>query len=257
MAESYARFRPPVHQSVCKRLMGRISPNARLRNALDAGCGAGASTAALLPYVDHLTGLDPYPGMLRRAAAAIGSARFIQGRLESLPFESSSFQLVAAAGVINYADIQSALKEVHRVLKLGGWFAAYDFHAGSRLSVDSRLPEAHAEFRSKYPASPGYAVDLASLPFAEAGLTRVEHEAFDVGISMTADGYVRYVLGDSGVESAITAGAQECEIRQFCDQLFSPIFGGSAQRVIFEAELVVSRKQAEGQAPDDALHGTA
>ena len=92
MAESYARSRPPVHRSVCKRLIERISPNARLRNALDAGCGAGASTAALLPYVDQLTGLDPYPGMLRQAAANVASACFIQGRLESLPFGSSSFQ---------------------------------------------------------------------------------------------------------------------------------------------------------------------
>ena len=57
LAAAYAFDRPPVH--------GQILRAARLDRqadrALDVGCGAGLSTAALAPLARQVTGLEPIP----------------------------------------------------------------------------------------------------------------------------------------------------------------------------------------------------
>lgn len=247
LAESYARFRPPVHQAVCARMMERLSPDARLQTALDVGCGAGASTKALLPHVKWVVGVDPFSGMVKRAAVNVPDASFVQGQFEALPFASASFQLVATAGAINYAEVKLALAETSRVLQFGGWFAAYDFSAARRLSVESELPSRHLAFRTRYPSAPGYALDLASLPYAQYGLELLGSERFEVCVSMTVNEYVQYILGESGVEIAIARGASEEEIAEHCHQLFSPVFKGRREELVFEAELVLAVSRSTGK----------
>ena len=223
-------------------MMKRISPNGRLQTALDVGCGAGASTKALLPHVGRVVGVDPYSEMVNRAAVNVPGASFVHARFEALPFASASFQLVTTAGAINYADVNLALAEASRVLQPSGWFAAYDFSAARRLSVDSQLPSRHLAFRAQYPSVPGYALDLALMPYAEHGLKPLGSARFEVCVSMSVNEYVQYILGESGVEIAIARGASEEEIGKHCHQLFSPVFEGCRRELVFEAELILARK---------------
>lgn len=228
-------------------MMERLSPDARLQTALDVGCGAGASTKALLPHVERVVGVDPFSGMVKRAVVNVPDASFVQGQFEALPFANASFQLVATAGAINYADLKLALAETSRVLQRGGWFAAYDFSAACRLSVESELPSRHLAFRAQYPSAPGYALDLASLPYAEHELKFLGSERFEVCVSMAANEYVQYILGESGVEIAIGRGASQDEIAEYCHLQFSPVFGGRHKDVVFEAELVLAVSLSAGK----------
>ena len=60
VAAAYVFDRPPVHELILRR----AGLDRRARRALDIGCGAGLSTAALTPYADHVTGLEPVKTML-------------------------------------------------------------------------------------------------------------------------------------------------------------------------------------------------
>jgi ubiquinone/menaquinone biosynthesis C-methylase UbiE len=126
LAAAYAFDRPPVH--------GQILRSARLSRqagrALDVGCGAGLSTAALIPLARQVIGLEPVPAMLAHRKAVAPHARFAVGQAERLPFPARSFDLVAAAGSLNYAHLPSALVEVARVLTRDGTFLLYDFSPG-------------------------------------------------------------------------------------------------------------------------------
>ena len=51
MAAGYATDRPPVHPHLVDRLRASWNPAAPVRVAVDVGCGAGASTAALRGWV--------------------------------------------------------------------------------------------------------------------------------------------------------------------------------------------------------------
>lgn len=241
IAESYARFRPPLHPLICARFMEHISSSSRLRSALDVGCGAGASTAALAAHADTVVGLDPYSAMLRFATTNVVTARFVQGRFEFLPFKDASFQLVSTAGAINYTDVASSLAEAARVLAPGGWFVAYDFSAGARLSFDSQLPARFAQFRRAYPSPPGYALDLSAMPYAEAGLALRSYDEFSLAVPMSADRYVQYLLGESGVEAALGAGARELDVRLYIEKAFVPLFENVEREVVFDVQIALAK----------------
>jgi ubiquinone/menaquinone biosynthesis C-methylase UbiE len=242
IAAGYARHRPSIHPAVSARLRQQLKPDGRFQHALDAGCGAGASTSALLPLAEQVTGLDPFPAMLQQAAALVPGAQFVQGRLEDLPFGTACFDLVTTAGAINYTELPVALAELSRVLKPNGWLAAYDFSAGRRLHSPSDLPQLHAAFRRNYPSPPGYPLDLSALPLAGTGLSQVTHDTFTAAVPMTLTQYTDYMLSETGVELVIAAGASADAIRQTCQAHFQTVFADQIAEIVFDVELVIFRR---------------
>src|SRR5262245_9934238 len=124
MAAAYAFTRPPVHAPVLARASRYFEHRSRVRAALDIGCGAGVSTAALAPFALRTFGLEPQASMLEHAAVVASRAAFCVGRAEALPFADSTFDLVATAGALNYADVPRSLSEAARVLTARGIFVA-------------------------------------------------------------------------------------------------------------------------------------
>ncbi|WP_299919532.1 methyltransferase domain-containing protein [uncultured Roseobacter sp.] len=95
------------------------TPNSKF---LDAGCGTGNLARALIAEgmsPNLMTLLDPSAAMLARCADI--PVPKIQGRLESLPFEDGTFDLVACAWVLETVpDPHLALTELCRVVRAGG-----------------------------------------------------------------------------------------------------------------------------------------
>src|ERR1700744_6589981 len=112
LAAGSAFDRPPVHEQVLHsaRLTGQQAW------ALDVGCGAGLSTAALAPLAQRVTGVEPVPAMLAHRRTVAPTAQFVIGRAERLPFTDGSFDLVTAAGSLNYTELAAARAERARVL---------------------------------------------------------------------------------------------------------------------------------------------
>ncbi|MFD1158902.1 methyltransferase domain-containing protein [Roseovarius aestuarii] len=95
------------------------TPNSRL---LDAGCGTGNLARRLIAEgmpPNSMTLLDPSAAMLARCADI--PVPKIQGRLESLPFEDGTFDLVTCAWALETVpDPHLALSELCRVVRAGG-----------------------------------------------------------------------------------------------------------------------------------------
>src|ERR1700722_7661754 len=147
LAAGSAFDRPPVHEP--------ILPSARLyrpaEQALDVGCGAGLSTAALAPLARRVIGLEPIPAMLAHRRIVAPHASFVIGRAERLPFAAGSFDLVTAAGSLNFAVGQSALAEIPRVRPADGAFLLYHFSSGRRSVSDDKLEPWFASFEQRFP----------------------------------------------------------------------------------------------------------
>lgn len=152
IAAGYAFDRPPVHERLLRPLAGRT----RAVRALDVGCGAGLSTAALAPYADTVVGLEPVASMLAHRAAVAPGALFAVGTAERLPFGAESFDLVTAAGCLNYVDLDLFLPEVARVLAGGGRLYIYDFTEGRHAVGDTALADWFARFEQRFPWPGGY-----------------------------------------------------------------------------------------------------
>ncbi|MGF1479749.1 MAG: class I SAM-dependent methyltransferase [Cyanophyceae cyanobacterium] len=101
---------------------------------LDLCCGAGQTTQILVQYSQNVTGLDVSPVALKRAAAKVPQAQYVEGRAQELPFDRQTFDLVHASVALHEMDVdelQQLFQEVYRVLKPGGTFTFLDFHHAS------------------------------------------------------------------------------------------------------------------------------
>lgn len=90
LADAYAFHRPPIHAAVWSRVAAASSIEEPMTDALDVGCGAGASSAALVAYAREVTGVDPSEAMLRRARQALPNTSFVLGRSDALPLADAT-----------------------------------------------------------------------------------------------------------------------------------------------------------------------
>jgi SAM-dependent methyltransferase len=99
--------------------LGRLELPTAAR-VLDAGCGSGRTMVDLRRY-GEVVGIE-----LSEDAAEIARERdcgdVVIGRIEQLPFEDGTFDLITCLDVIEHTpDDRAALRELRRVAKPGGW----------------------------------------------------------------------------------------------------------------------------------------
>jgi len=230
LAAGYAFDRPPIHQQILRS----AGLHRQAGRALDVGCGAGLSTAALAPLARQITGLEPVPAMLAYRRTVAPHARFVIGRAERIPFAAGSFDLVSAAGSLNYADLTAALPEVARVLTQDGTFLLYDFSTGQRSVTGEELAGWFASFVQRFPYPPGWLpLDPRELPLAAYGLRLLGYTDLECRLPMTLDAYLRYMLSETNVDAAIAGGACGAdEARAWCQDTLEPVFADGDVTVI-------------------------
>jgi SAM-dependent methyltransferase len=230
LAAAYARDRPPIHE----RILRSARLDRRADRALDVGCGAGLSTAALTPLARQVVGLEPVSNMLTHRRTVAPRASFVIGQAERLPFESGSFDLVSAAGSLNYTDLSSALPEIARVLTRDGTFLLYDFSVGRRSVSGGELAGWFALFEQRFPWPPGWEpLDVRELPLAGYGLRLLDYTDIEVELPMAFDAYLRYMLSEVNVDDAITRGDHSAEeARAWCQETLRPVFADGEVAVV-------------------------
>ena len=125
---------------------------------LDAGCGTGLLTLALLRVLKRpaeITAVDLSGRSLqtaRRAVRKLGAdprhkISFVRANALSLPFPEDSFDLVVTSGVLEYLPLADGLGEFARVLAPGG----YLFFVPVRPSLPTRLLEVMFRFKAHPP----------------------------------------------------------------------------------------------------------
>lgn len=122
-----------AHLRISARRLG-IAADGRGLRLLDAGCGTGASTAALLAVAPQaqIVAVDASAGMLGMAAAKRwpDSVQFVHSRIEDLADASvvGPFDGILAAYLIrNLADPDGTLRRFVGLLRPGGRLAVHEY----------------------------------------------------------------------------------------------------------------------------------
>lgn len=134
-SKNYDRTREPVGMEVIVGCMAHAPVPLHETTVLDAGCGTGSYSAALLGYVGKVEAVDLNPGMLKVAAEKLAGARkegrisFHSARIDELPFDAGTFDGVMINQVLHHLPDdptkgfpahREVFEEFARVLKPGG-----------------------------------------------------------------------------------------------------------------------------------------
>ena len=141
-------------RSLDQYLANHPLPVTRGARILDAGCGTGLLTLALLRSLHFpvsITALDLSATSISAARKAVeespGRTRditFAEGNLLSLPFADDSLDLVVTSGALEYVPLNEGMNEIARVIAPGGHL----LHLPCRPSLASTFLEILFRFKS-------------------------------------------------------------------------------------------------------------
>jgi ubiquinone/menaquinone biosynthesis C-methylase UbiE len=183
--------------------------------ALDAGCGTGsffAPLAAALGPNGEIVGVDHAPEFFESARQQYAAAKastgltLVDADINDLPFDAGTFDAAHCERVlIHLADPQQALRELHRVVRPGGWVVAVEPDlAGWRVDHEDR--ENVAKIAAGFMASirnPSMGLEL-NRRMAEVGLVNRQYRfVTEVETTIEPDIVVYY---EQAAESAARQG---------------------------------------------------
>lgn len=123
-----------------RALLGLLDPHAVVG---DLGCGTGALSDLVAPYVSRVVGVDGSPDMLAAARRRMRSRDTVDlrlGSVERLPIEDDELDTAIMALVLHHVpDPAKALSECARVLKTGGRALVVDMLPHDRVEYQQQM----------------------------------------------------------------------------------------------------------------------
>jgi ubiquinone/menaquinone biosynthesis C-methylase UbiE len=162
-------------------LLRRYAPEP-VRLVVDLGCGTGRFTTALAEtFAAPVLGVEPAANM--RAAAEAkphpATVRFVAGQADHIPLGDGAADVVFLSQVLHHvADRPGALREIHRVLRLGGRLC---IRQTTRENLDSYFyqrffPQARAIDDARLPLRRDLLQLAASCRFRTIAVETLRHE---------------------------------------------------------------------------------
>jgi ubiquinone/menaquinone biosynthesis C-methylase UbiE len=147
----------PADPRIQKRLETLVSEHTGEKelSALDLGCGGGRHTEMLVKMNFKTSVIDLNPQMLKATTMRVGKRNLNsikQGSITKLPYKNELFDAVVTTGVLhqakNISEYQLAIKELSRVMKVGGVVCLNIFTSNILDETYTQLPDAFA-YRTK------------------------------------------------------------------------------------------------------------
>ncbi|MFP4656333.1 MAG: class I SAM-dependent methyltransferase [Candidatus Woesearchaeota archaeon] len=117
IASSYDELHGSEQLEKIHTCMHFIEPD-KTERLLDVGCGTGVSTE---PWICESHGIDPSKELIKIAREKRKNSTYTIGSAENIPYENESFDyVISITSIQNFSDIDTAMKEMRRVLKKDG-----------------------------------------------------------------------------------------------------------------------------------------
>jgi SAM-dependent methyltransferase len=127
-ADDYNAYRPPP-PAVLKRILLNLAQVPRAKLVIDLGSGTGLSTEYWSDAAEAVIGIEPNDDMRTKAASVRKSANvaYRKGLSSETGAVEASADIVTCSQALHWMEPEPTFKEVSRILRSGGVFAAYDY----------------------------------------------------------------------------------------------------------------------------------
>lgn len=213
-AQLYAKYRPTypcgMYEEIFKYCtsLAELRDKSRLDLAVDVGCGSGQSTRPLCDYFRHVIGNDVSEEQINSASAQTAdtdinkNVDFRAGPGEDLSFlKDRSVDLITTAQALPWLNLDLFYKEVRRVLKPNGVFAAYGYGINTLddEDADKLINEFYWDLLGDYYYDCRHHVinHLRDLKFPFEPTTRIETENISIRRQWPLSAYIGYLSTSS------------------------------------------------------------
>ena len=173
-ADAYVRGRPDYPQEVTTWLERKLDLGPG-KTALDLGAGTGKFTRRLLETGATVIAVEPVAAMRAQLHAVLPQVEVREGSAEALPLADASVDAVVCAQAFHWFATPAALKEMHRVLKLGGALGLIWNIRDESVDWVARLTQVMARYEGD---TPRYQSQQWREPFASSLFSPLEETIF-------------------------------------------------------------------------------
>ena len=166
--DAYERGRPEYPPEAIEWLAARLG-----RSVLDLAAGTGKLTRPLVAAGLDVVAVEPLAEM---RALLPSSVRALEGTAEAIPLDAGSVDGVVVGQAFHWFDGDSALPEIHRVLRPGGMLAIVWNRRAPADPIGGPLDEILDPYRGAVPTHRG---EAWRVPFGRTSLfSELEEETF-------------------------------------------------------------------------------
>jgi SAM-dependent methyltransferase len=221
-ADAYERARPEWPEEAARWL---VPDGAQL--VVELGAGTGKLTRAVSALGVRVVAVEPDPRML--AVLRELGLEGVEGAAEAIPFHEEVADAVVAGSSLHWFELESALREIHRVLGAGGRFGFGWNHRDDGHPVIAAMSKTVYAAQSRLPGPRWRSRDWAA-ELATSGLFRdVEHARFGHVLELPREALADHLMSYSGV-AALSVEERErmfVEVAQLLDSNPSVSDGGA------------------------------
>ena len=146
-AMNYQKYRPGYPDELFSYLCSLCYDK---KYAWDSGTGNGQCALELTRYFDKILATDPSESQIKGATQQT-QIKYDVSLAEKCPESDQSFDLITVAQALHWFDFNAFFKEVKRVSKQGGIFAAWTYtHAEVSPDVDLIYSKFYSDIVGKY-----------------------------------------------------------------------------------------------------------
>ncbi|MCH5250778.1 MAG: class I SAM-dependent methyltransferase [Lachnospiraceae bacterium] len=236
IANGYAKDRPWLHKSVIERIKSECNINKPFKNGLDVGCGAGLSTKALKLICEKITGTDISGEMIHVCKTLYNTPEFTfyTAKAEETRIPETPYDIVTAAGVVNWVDKNKFLQNMKSVMANNGLLIIYDFWISDKMLENDDYTNWYQNL---------YLTNFPKLPRNEEiwhqedmpdNFTIEKQIDYQLKYEYDIDSFIRFMMLQSNVNTQINIGHKtKTEIHSWMKDTLNPIFQNKNHTLIF------------------------
>lgn len=235
IAQGY-KDRPFLHAQVIERFQ-RDYGGRRYANGLDIGCGAGLSSRALKRICGHVTGTDISSEMIAAAQEICGAEgyTFFPCKAEEVPESETPYDIVTAAGVVQWVERDAFLANLRRIMAADGVVLIYDFCICDQMPGKERYTAWwHEQYLKEFPKPYRNEQVWTQADVEPAGFHMGRQITYDLSWEFDLEAFVKFMMIQSNVNAKIEGGVKDVdEVRRWFYRTLEEFFASGRRTVLF------------------------